>query len=70
MSGDDLWFRVDPNEINKALSSEYLWVLEPLLERDSEIPIVDDKIEKANIYKMTVLSKLRSINLEKRFFHI
>lgn len=68
MSGEDLWFRIDPNEINAALSSEYLWVLEPLLERDSEIPIVDDKIEKAQIYKMTVLSKLHSNQFRKKIF--
>jgi superfamily II DNA or RNA helicase len=65
----NLWSQIDPKEINSVLSSEYLEILEPLLERPSDdIPLKDDRAEKAQIYKMSVLSQLSSKAFRRQLF--
>ena len=64
-----LWTRIDPKEVNDALSSEYLEILEPLLDREpDDVPLKDDRSEKSQIYKMTVLSKLGSMSFRRQLF--
>ena len=55
-----LWMRVSPASINAVLSSKYLDILEPLLDRPADdIPLKDDRSAKANIYKLITVPLLR-----------
>jgi superfamily II DNA or RNA helicase len=65
----NLWSQINPKDINAVLRAEYLDILEPLLERSPEdIPLKDDRVEKAQIYKMAVLSRLSSSAFRKHLF--
>ena len=47
-----VWRRFPPDEINSVLPTEFLEILEPLLDREEDdIPLKDDKSEKADIFR-------------------
>ena len=54
-----VWLRFPPREINSVLPSEYLEILEPLLEREiDDISVKDDKSLKADIFKGMFIAEL------------
>ncbi len=66
---DNFWSGIDSREINKALKPEYLQILEPLLtERKSKTPLIDDRFEKSQIYKMIAIPKMCNQSFRKKIF--
>lgn len=65
----NVWAQIAPDMINSVLGSEYLEILEPLLGRlPEDVPLKDDRVEKAQIYKMSVLSKLSIEKFRRELF--
>ncbi len=64
-----IWTKLPPGTINQSLNSDFLHVLESLLDRETEdIPLVDDIIEKSEIYKYSNMHKLSNKNFRKILF--